>query len=188
MTASDVKTLATSQTALAVLAIPVVAGIGVAVALGVYGSVHEPAQYGINIGGFSTGAVAKSWLTTVAVALAVVQLVTGAGMWGWFGLGDRTWVAPLHRWSGRIAVLATLPVVTHCLYAFGFEHANPRVLAHSLLGCLFFGAFTTKMLALRPKAVPGWTLPVLGGLLFTALAGLWLTSALWYFTTTGVLR
>jgi hypothetical protein len=29
---------------------------------------------------------------------------------------------------------------------------------------------------------------VLGGLLFTALAGLWLTSALWYFTTTGVLR
>ena len=35
MTASDVKTLATSRTALAVLAIPVVAGIGVAVALGV---------------------------------------------------------------------------------------------------------------------------------------------------------
>ena len=80
-------------------------------------------------------------------------------MWGWFGLGDRTWVAPLHRWSGRLAVLATLPVVTHCLYAFGFEHDNPRVLAHSLLGCLFFGAFTAKMLALRPKSVPGWALP-----------------------------
>jgi hypothetical protein len=109
-------------------------------------------------------------------------------MWGWFGLGDRSWVAPLHRWSGRLAVLATLPVVTHCLHAFGFEHDNPRVLAHSLLGCLFFGAFTTKMLALRPKSVPGWAIPVLGGLLFSALAGLWLTSALWFLTTTGVFR
>ncbi len=188
MTASDVKAPATSRPALAILAVPVVAGVGVAVVLGVYGSMHEPAQYGISIAGFSTGAVAKSWLTTAAVVLAVVQVVTGAGMWGWFGLGDRTWVAPLHRWSGRLAVLATLPVVTHCLYAFGFEHDNPRVLAHSLLGCLFFGAFTAKMLALRPKSVPGWALPVLGGLLFTTLAGLWLTSALWYFTTTGVLR
>ena len=188
MTASDVKSPVTSRPALALLAVPVVAGVGVAVALGVYGSVHEPAQYGIGIAGFSTGAVAKSWLTTAAVVLAVVQVVMGAGMWGWFGLGDRTWVAPLHRWSGRLAVLATLPVVTHCLYAFGVEHDNPRVLAHSLLGCLFFGAFTAKMLALRPKSVPGWTLPALGGLLFAALAGLWLTSALWYFTTTGVLR
>ena len=66
--------------------------------------------------------------------------------------------------------------------------AVPVVLAHSLLGCLFFGAFTTKMLALRLRSVPGWALPLLGGLLFSALAGLWLTSALWFFTTTGVTR
>jgi hypothetical protein len=183
MTASDLRPVA-----VAVLVVPVVLGVGVAVALGVYGSLLEPAQYGISIGGFSSGAVAKSWLTSVAFLLALVQLATGAGMWGWFGLGDRAWVAPLHRWSGRIAVLATLPVVTHCLYAFGFQHDNPRVLVHSLLGCLFFGAFTAKMLALRPRSVPGWALPVLGGLLFTALAGLWLTSALWFFTTTGALR
>jgi Family of unknown function (DUF6529) len=188
MTASDLRPAAQNRTALAILGVPVVLGVGVAVALGVYGSLHEPAQYGISIAGFSTGAVAKSWLATAALALAIVQLVTGAGMWGWFGLGDRSWVAPLHRWSGRLAVLATLPVVTHCLYAFGFEHDNPRVLAHSLLGCLFFGAFTTKMLALRPKSVPGWVIPVLGGLLFSALAGLWLTSALWFLTTTGVFR
>jgi len=183
MTASDLRPVAVP-----VLVVPVVLGVGVAVALGVYGSLHEPAQYGISIGGFSSGAVAKSWLTSVAFLLALVQLATGAGMWGWFGLGDRAWVAPLHRWSGRIAVLATLPVVTHCLYAFGFQHDNPRVLVHSLLGCLFFGAFTAKMLALRPRSVPSWALPVLGGLLFTALAGLWLTSALWFFTTTGALR
>lgn len=183
MTASDLRPVT-----LPVLVVPVVLGVGVAVALGVYGSLREPAQYGISIAGFSSGAVAKSWLASAAFLLALVQLATGAGMWGWFGLGDRSWVAPLHRWSGRLAVLATLPVVTHCLYAFGFEHDNPRVLVHSLLGCLFFGAFTAKMLALRPRSVPGWALPVLGGLLFTALAGLWLTSALWFFTTTGVFR
>ena len=183
MTASDLRPVAVP-----VLVVPVVLGVGVAVALGVYGSLHEPAQYGISIAGFSSGAVAKSWLASAAFVLALVQLATGAGMWGWFGLGDRSWVPPLHRWSGRLAVLATLPVVTHCLYAFGFQNDNPRVLAHSLLGCLFFGAFTAKMLALRPRSVPGWALPVLGGLLFTALAGLWLTSALWFFTTTGVFR
>jgi hypothetical protein len=188
MTASDVKASAPSRSGLAVLAAPVVLGVGVAVGLGVYGSLHEPALYGISVAGFSSGAAAKSWLTSAALVLAVVQVVTGAGLWGRFGLGDRSWVAPLHRWSGRLAVLTVLPVVTQCLYAFGFQHDSPRVLAHSLLGCLFFGAFTAKMLALRPRTMPGWAIPLLGGLLFTVLAGLWLTSALWFFTTTGVTR
>jgi Family of unknown function (DUF6529) len=191
MTASDLDTARPSIAQgrrLVVLAVPAVFGVGVAVTLGVYGSLHEGAAYGISIAGFSVGAVAKSWLASAAFALAILQLVTGAGMWGRLGLGDRAWVAPLHRWSGRLAVLATLPVVTHCLYAFGFEHDNRRVLMHSLFGCLFFGMFTTKMLALRLKSVPGWALPLLGGLLFSALAGLWLTSALWFFTTTGVTR
>ena len=34
--------------------------------------------------------------------------------------------------------------------------------------------------------MPGWALPVFGGLVFTALVGLWLTSSLWFFTTVGV--
>jgi hypothetical protein len=41
-------------------------------------------------------------------------------------------------------------------------------------------------LALPRRGVPGWTLPVLGGLTFTALVGLWLTSSLWFFTVIGV--
>jgi hypothetical protein len=35
------------------------------------------------------------------------------------------------------------------------------------------------------RNVPGWTLPVLGGVVFTALIVLWLTSALWFFTSSG---
>jgi hypothetical protein len=54
------------------------------------------------------------------------------------------------------------------------------------LGCLFFGAFTVKMLGLRRDGLPNWALPVLGGTVFALLVGLWWTSALWFFTTIGV--
>jgi hypothetical protein len=168
------------------LAVPVVAGTGVAIALGVYGAVHDPTGYAINLAGFSTGVAAKAWLTTLALVLGVLQVVTAAGMWGRLGLGERSWTAPVHRWSGRLAVLVTLPVVAHCLYALGFDHSTPRVLVHSLLGCFFFGAFTTKMLGLTRAGLPASTLPILGGMTFAALVGLWLTSALWFFSTFGI--
>jgi hypothetical protein len=54
--------------------------------------------------------------------------------------------------------------------------------AHSILGCAFYGAFTTKLLALRSRRLPGWALPVVGGLLVTVLAAIWFTSAWWFFT------
>ena len=66
MTASDVNVSTSSHSGLAVLAAPVVIGVGVAVGLGVYGSLHEPALYGISVAGFSSGAAAKSWLATAA--------------------------------------------------------------------------------------------------------------------------
>ena len=63
------------------------------------------------------------------------------------------------------------------------DHA--RRFWHSLFGCAFFGAFTVKVLAVRSRRMPGWTLPVVGGLLFSLLVGLWLTSALWFFDNSG---
>jgi hypothetical protein len=94
--------------------------------------------------------------------------------------------APAHRWSGRLAFLVTVPVAVHCLYALGFQHGDTRVLAHSLLGCAFYGAFTVKMLGLSRPGLPGWFLPLAGGALLTLLAGLWVTSSLWFFTTVGI--
>lgn len=161
-------------------------GAAVAVGLGVYGSLHDPSGHAINVTGFSSPLAVKAWLTTAALVLAVVQVVTAAGMWGRLGLGSAAWVAPVHRWAGRLAVLATLTVVVHCLYALGFQHGSARVLVHSLLGCFFFGAFVSKMLALPNRSLPGWTLPVLGGLVAAGLTGIWLTSALWFFTTFGI--
>jgi hypothetical protein len=126
----------------------------------------------------------KSWLVTIATVLAIVQLISALMMWG--KIPGPSWAATLHRWSGRIAVLVTVPVVVHCLYALGFQTASPRVLIHSVLGCFFYGAFVVKMLLLRKEDLPGWVLPAIGGGVLAGLVGLWLTSALWFFTTFGV--
>lgn len=169
------------------LYVPVAIGTLVAVALGVYGGLHEPSG-GVftTIAGFSAGIYAKAWLATGAAILAIVQLISAMIMYGKIKVTAPTWIGGLHRWSGRIAVLLTVPVAVHCLYALGFDTFNTRTLIHSLLGCLFYGAFVAKMLVLTRKGTPGWSLPVLGGIVFTALIALWLTSSVWLFSTKGL--
>ena len=95
------------------------------------------------------------------------------------------WLPTFHRWSGTAAFLLTLPVAYHCLWALGFESTDARVVTHSILGCAFYGAFTTKLLVLRSDRLPGWALPLVGGTLVTLLTGVWLTSSLCYFTSVG---
>ncbi|MEM7285295.1 MAG: DUF6529 family protein, partial [Actinomycetota bacterium] len=55
----------------------------------------------------------------------------------------------------------------------------------SLLGCAFYGVFTTKMLVLHSRRVPEWALPLAGAALVTVLVAIWLTSSLWFFRTVG---
>ena len=162
-------------------------GIGslISVGLGVYGRTHEPTFFALNLAGFSSGLAAKAWLATIAFVLAVVQLVSALVMYGRIPVRAPSWIGGLHRWSGRAAVLVTVPVAVHCLYALGFQGGEPRVLVHSLFGCFFYGAFAAKMLVLRAR-VPNWTLPVLGGAVFSALTALWLTSSVWFFATSGL--
>jgi Family of unknown function (DUF6529) len=163
-------------------------GLGslVSVGLGVYGRLHEPTFYALNLAGFSSGLVAKAWLATGAFVLVLVQLGSALVMYGRIpGVAGPWWIGGLHRWSGRAAVLLTVPIAVHCLYALGFQGGEPRVLVHSLFGCFFYGAFTAKMLVLRAET-PKWTLPVLGGAVFTALTALWFTSAAWFFATSGL--
>jgi Family of unknown function (DUF6529) len=170
------------------LIVPVAIGGAVALSLGVYGNLHEGTGIAVNLAGFSSPLTVKVWLASVAFVLAIVQLLSALAMWGRLpGVAHAPgWVWPLHKWSGRLAFLASVPVAMHCLYALGFAAYEPRVLVHSLLGCFFYGVFTTKMLVLSRKGLPGWSLPVFGGLVFTALVGLWLTSSLWFFTTSGI--
>jgi Family of unknown function (DUF6529) len=44
---------------------------------------------------------------------------------------------------------------------------------HSLPGCFFFGTFSAKMLLLRAERLPGRLLPIVSGLVFTALTVFW---------------
>ncbi|RVX40543.1 hypothetical protein EDD27_2954 [Nonomuraea polychroma] len=167
------------------LLLPLGVGALVAVALGRYGTLHEPTGFAVGVAGFSGALPMKAWLTTGALLLAAVQLFSALVMWGRIRL-DMPWIYGVHRWSGRLAFLLTLPVAFHCLYALGARYDDTRVLVHSLAGCFFYGIFTTKMLALSRRGIPGWAFPILGGLAFTALVALWLTSSLWFFTTAGL--
>ena len=56
-----------------------------------------------------------------------------------------------------------------------------RVAVHSLAGCFFYGAFAAKVLVVRSRRLPGWALPVAGGLLVSLIVVMWYSSALWYF-------
>ena len=65
------------------------------------------------------------------------------------------WVNPAHRWSGRLAFVATLPVAYHCIFKLGFQSGDLRVLWHSLLGSAFYGAFAAKVTIVELKRFPG---------------------------------
>ncbi len=166
------------------LLVPAAAGAAVAVGLGAYGREHTPAGRGIFDLGFPAVINMKAWLTTFALALVLFQLWSALRMYGrvsWPRTAP-SWLALAHRWTGTAAFVLTLPVAYHCLWSLGFQTVDARRLVHSLLGCAFYGAFTTKMLSLRSTRLPGWSLPAVGGLLFTTLVGLWLTASLWFFT------
>lgn len=135
---------------------------------------------------FSSPIAAKAWLATAAALLVVVQLATAARMWGRLRgvvpLSDAT-AKRIHRWSGRIAVLASLPVVFHCIAILGFKTTDARVAIHSILGSFVYGALAAKLAFIRDEEHPAWALPVAGGALAVLLVALWLTSSLWYFTS-----
>jgi hypothetical protein len=178
--------MSTPKSGVAVLTC-VAIGALVAVALGVFGKIHEPQYFSINLAGFSSGLAAKAWLSTLAVTLALFQLASAFAMYRLIPGGKApAWIGTAHVWSGRLAVLVSVPVAVHCLYALGFQTYDNRVLFHSLFGCFFYGAFVTKMLLLTRKGLRAWVIPVAGGLVFFGMVYVWLTSALWFFDTNGI--
>jgi hypothetical protein len=169
----------------ALLAVPLLAGAAVAVALGVFGRLHTPTARALWLGPFPTLTAMKVWLTIVVIALALVQLLSASWMYGRLGGRPPRWVGPLHRVSGVLAVLVSLPVAANCLWVLGLQSYNARVLAHGLLGCAFYGAFVAKVLTVHDRRLPTWAVPTVGGLLLTAAVAVSLTSAGWYLATEG---
>jgi hypothetical protein len=159
------------------------AGAAVALALGTYGRVHQPTGGTITTFGFPTLVSMKVWLTTGVFVLALAQLTSALTMWGRLPGVRRAprWLPAVHRGTGTLAFVGSLPIAYHCLWSLGFQDTDTRVLVHGLTGCAFYGAIATKLLALRAERLPRHTLPILGGLLVTGLTVLWLSSSLWFF-------
>ncbi|HEY2602123.1 MAG TPA: DUF6529 family protein [Thermoleophilaceae bacterium] len=156
-------------------------GAAVALTLGIYSNVHTPASDLAITLGFKNTFTMKVWLSTIAVGFAVAQVFSALWMYGRLPLGPApSSLGVVHRISGRLAFLISLPVAYHCLYQLGFQHSSARVLTHSILGCLFYGAFATKVVLVRSRNLPGLALPLAGGLTFVLLAYTWVASGLWY--------
>ena len=148
-------------------ALLIAAAIGgaVSVAVGVYAQQHDPTNEQLLHVGFPSTLSMKAWLTTGVFVLAIAQarvggLDVGSPAPRRRGAADGSRHA--HRWTGTAAFLLALPVAYHCLWSLGWRSTDARVVVHGVLGCAFFGAVTTKLLALRIDGAPRWALPVLG--------------------------
>lgn len=168
------------------LAITLLVGTAVAIVLGVVGS-QQPVPRLLPVWWFTSMQSMKAWLATVVLVLLVGQLATAGWMYGWLPGVRRApgWVRTVHRASGVLAFLLTLPVAFYCLYSFGFDTTTPRTQAHSVAGCVFYGAFASKMTGLRLSRMPAWLVPVLGGSLFASFVVAWHQSAWWWFSLIG---
>jgi mono/diheme cytochrome c family protein len=124
----------------------------------------------------------KAAFATAAAVLACFQLFTAAWIFRKLPWSRPAWVNPVHRWSGRLAFVCTLPVAYHCIFKLGFQDPTTRVLVHSLLGCAVYGAFAAKVTIVRLHNFPRLVLPLAGGLLFAVLIGVWWTSAVWLYS------
>ena len=156
----------------------------VAAALYAIGRTHMPSY---TMGLFGQHGVAvyrlKAQLATGMLGLALAQLTLALWMYRRLpGAGAAPPPVPvLHRVGGATLFLLSLPVAVHCIFAYGVQLGDPRVAVHSVAGCFFYGAFAAKVLIVRSRRLPGWALPVAGGLLVTLIVVMWYSSALWYF-------
>src|SRR5260370_12714061 len=159
-------------------------GAAVAVVLYIIGRAHT-ADYTLGFFGATGLGVyrLKSALATVALGLAVVQVLLALWIYRKLPLAGRAPkpIRMTHRVIGFVAVAVTVPVAIHCFMAYGVVLTDPRIMIHSIAGCVLYGAFVAKVLLVPSKKLPGWALPVVGGLLALLIALLWYTSALWYY-------
>jgi hypothetical protein len=157
--ADHVETVARQPASAARLLIPV------GVALAVTGAVYLLTQVitlDINTSLFGQSAAdtfkLKSWLASGVLALAAFQLYAALWIYGRLPWRKPAWLGRAHRASGYAAILLSLPIAYHCLFAYGFRDFDRRTVVHSIAGCLFYGAFAAKLIVVRSRRLPGWAL------------------------------
>jgi cytochrome c553 len=163
--------------------VPLAVGAVVSLTLGILAA-HDPRSTGYFRLFFEDPIHLKAGFASAAAVLACFQLFTAAWIFKKLPWSKPAWVNPAHRWSGRLALVFTLPVAYHCIFKLGLRSPTSRVLAHSLLGCAFYGAFAAKVTVVRLHRFPRPVLPIAGGLVFAVLIGTWYTSAYWLYRRT----
>ena len=159
--------------------------LAVAAALYTFGRMHAPDYASTLFGRRGIEAnVLKAQLGTSLAGLALGQLTLALWIYRRLpGAGASPPAIPTaHRVGGIVLFTLSLPVTYHCITAYGVQLSSTRVAVHALVGCFFYGAFAAKVLLVRSRHLPGWALPLAGGILIACIATLWYTAALWQFT------
>ena len=131
----------------------------------------------------------KSIMATIVLWMAILQAIVIAVARGWvgdFSQAVRVRVTGLHHFQGYAALVIILLVAYNCVFMLGLPKTGPaRVIAHALLGLAVLLLLMKKILIVRVFTRYYRWLPLLGTLLFVAIAALWVTSAGWYFMSEG---
>ena len=111
----------TAQKGMAIPLTAFAAGAVVALLIGVFGKVHDPTLDGTTTLGFDTVIEMKVVVSTVIGVLAVLQVIGALWIYGKLGIAAPSWLGTAHRMSGTIALLLSVFVAYHCLWALGLE-------------------------------------------------------------------
>ena len=171
----------------AALAVPLAAGAATALALGVYAAAHEPTGRDFVLTGFTSASGWKSALASVTMFLFVMQVSLGLRITGRVGphQAPPSWTTDLHRLLGTVAFGVSIPVVFHCIWTLGYQSGDSRLVVHSLFGCIAYGFYVAKVLAVRRGDLAPWAVPVTGSLLGITMLVAWWTSALVHYAGAG---
>ena len=120
----------------------------------------------------------KVVLATVAMALAVYQLLLAAVGYGWLRLPFLSAAPALwtHRASGDTIALLTIAVAAMCVGYYGFDFGDDGG-THAVVAVVLLGVLAAKVLVVRAGGKLGRLLPLLGVSLLVLLGITWLTSA-----------
>ena len=112
------------------VAVPLLVGAAVAIALGVYGRVHDPTGRTLYTLFFTDTIRLKAWLGTGCLVLASGQIFSALWLYGRLGRSGRpapVWLGDVHRLTGTLTFALSLPVAYHCLWALGYQTSTVRV-------------------------------------------------------------
>ena len=162
------------------MAVPLAAGASTALALGIYAAAHEPTGRDFVLMGFATASAWKSAFASITMFLFVMQISLGLRITGRVGprQAPPPWTTDLHRLLGTVAFGLSIPVVFHCVWTLGYRSGDSRLVVHSIFGCIAYGFYVVKILAVRRDDLAPWAVPLTGSLLGIAMLVAWWTSAL----------